>query len=161
MTPSGIVESIDVWIVARVESFSHWTQRNIGLDSVWWERIFLVLQISFLVRRFPSERIGWRCFFGIIIFVCTIRVLLGRNKTILGEEVTANTSKLDHASRVLSLILCILFLWLDITTFDLWFECQTIARYFEACDDLPYGPSRFRQFIEAAFDRRVPVGAGS
>lgn len=164
------LETVDDWLIARIEQFCHWSQRWFGLASPSWERFFLCLGfVQFGVREIPQDwGHGWIALDALIGLWFMGRFVDSLYRTPpIGDVVLRNPRKLaDRYSRPANFLLALFFFPIDliIPKGNLWFQCSVLAQYCSACDDLPQGPSKVRTFfaaIAAARSRPQAIAAFS
>lgn len=154
------IRYIDSWIVARFECFSHWTQKTWGWDSVVWVRIMRTAEVAWLVLRIMAGS-PFKYNYWIIIGLCALDIIMQDQKHATGSGL-ANRRKHEpfyQLQRLAGVVIMCSVVYSDIRTLNFWFECNTIANYFWAVEDLPPGQSKLREFVESLTPQREMLAA--
>lgn len=154
----SFIAAIDWWIIGRFEAFSHWTQRNLGLTSVEWQRLFLAAAAveRILGVGFAGLEGAFTVFFLLMFsvdFIKSFKTLVPRESD---DAPGMNPEK--ARSRCIRPI-CLIgglyfgglyFLPSNMHTFiGLWYQLFMVSWYFECCDDLPPGVSRLKALLKS------------
>ena len=158
--PIEVIYRADAWIIARLESFCHWTQRNFGLASPTWERWSYVISIGFVILHLAKyEYSAIILLFGLVIdFYRSFR-----RKTSQGEAMSMNPDKAGPIRSIRCFVVaCVLLMApADIYLRDLFLQFWWLGKYFHLCDDLPPSASRLKVWLRSFFKGRIgmPVTA--
>src|SRR5689334_17992255 len=149
------LERIDQFVIDRLEGFTHWAQRIVGIEAVTWERIcWIVAAVSF-----PKDYI-W-------LFLCGLRFVLSffcehhcrgiSNATVR----TANPHKMEtRGLRAVCFIVACGAIPAAIYYLNFGMQIYVLAVYFAVLDDLPRGQSRIKQWMRSfGKDRMAEVKA--
>lgn len=158
----------DAWIIGKLEVLCHFMQRTFGVKAMDLERLCLLLAIVVLAIALPTQFYverhtaghSWLIQLllselqaGMFLFRFVISFEIQRQRQELARYGIANSGKKPgHALVRLGLLcLCAVFVLLRIKGAGtyLWFDFYALAEYLDACDDLPPGESRVRQFVKA------------
>ena len=151
---------IDDFLIGGVGKFSHWTQRLVGLDSVFWGRTCLIYYVVEQTARMLLEWNWWYLlvipFIAIISFA--VNGALNDKRPQIGDCITANVYKYAYRGwRIIQLAGLLP---------DILYSVKngrpsggmglTLALYFVAVDDLPSQPSKLRVWLESLVPDPLP-----
>lgn len=169
----------DIFILFRVEGFSHWAQQLIGVKSTGWERVAWMLCVAAQLDGFNHRQVTEPAYIAasnIASTLLSLQALYFFYRTFDrdreqgdGEERTANPRKYTEclgraATAVCACLMLPTFVGSMIEKGEfvfhlLWILFYTLALYFRACDDLPPGMCRLKKFLLSLLPHRqlVPV----
>ncbi len=167
-----MLQKIDAWMIDKAEKFSHWTQTWFGIAAPSWERLFLCLcMVDFSTRELSLDwghtsvvidvfmMSWWIIRFGLSFF---------RRSNKLGAELVRNAEKCGNEDlRALGCLIAALTLPVSVWRAfhppfhsQYWFVYWQVSLVFAACDDLPWGPSKIKKFLQfalAALSWKMPA----
>ncbi len=165
------LELTDDWIINKFEKFCHWTQKLVGLNSVFWGRgcvIYSATLFSFdTAFPDPSDKpSAWRwVLFGLVVLIYLLLYHdLGNKRPKIGEVITVNIYR--HTWRMTRYV-NIFFLPPEVCASIFKFHRPSInltyalALYFLAVDDLPSQPSKLRLWLESLSLQPLPSDAAT
>jgi len=156
-----MLANLDDYLLTWFERFSHWTQRTFGLTSVFWEKVSHLACVGFTLKSLALstsqlDQLMW------LVVICHIGrfswLVLTNREGNFPVNGTANPWKCrKKLSRPAGIIFCCFVMYADLRTMNLWFEFAVVAGYFMACDDLPPGTSKIKQFLQRLSSATKPA----
>lgn len=141
-----MLNRVDDFLLTKVERFSHWCQRTVGLNHYHWRVVFWVATGANVIM--TRGALGM----ALMLFLLVARAV-DYWLEVDPRPGTANIRKItEKESRIGWLTIMLLFFIPDVFIFpqrDYSAELFTFLLYFDAIDDLPPGESRVRQFLRS------------
>lgn len=157
---------LDLFVLEKVEKFSHWWQRMFGQDCFWWAKSLTTVSVimafsgafAFLLTEAESDFIT-----DILVssFAATMSFIwfpfisfVEKQAKIAYENSLGNPEKLCSRERIFFLLLlCVMMLPIMIRVhllLGLGYMFYIPINYFCACDPLPPAKSKVRQWLKSA-----------
>lgn len=152
---------LDGLLISLFERFSHWTQRTVGVTSRHWTRFFALLAaVLVVIVAVDDHSLGEWLIDSMFLVTCFSRFSQDENRS--GEssrESVMNPQKIGLLfvfTRVTMVAVSTTLLFTDACwpspndSDHYGVYAIVFLVYFDACDDLPVGKSRLRQWMESA-----------
>ena len=166
-----MVFAFDQWLLGKFEAFAHWFQRLTGRTNLFLAKIALCVGATFwLFSMLSRQQFILFAIFGAIMFMRTLTMDWDEKKAYRRlEQGVANPGKITGFRG--RLFLQFWFLLLAALEIPLLFVAEmkplisagqiffVFAEYFEACDPLPPGTSKIREWLDSFGKKPVPASS--